>query len=169
MQVPRAPTPQFGALPQAGQVRPGFSQAMSDSSQQSDQKPVLSKYARAKLRKEQKKAEGEERIRKLQEDERLRRQQGGGAAVGSAHPQTPTQVAQSLSMPVATPQPHPKLLEGKQPGAQGNPAVKLEPQADQHAVAASQRGPVAPMQTAQVRTSMVFFHLLPSAFCVRSW
>lgn len=169
MQVPRAPTPMhFSALPQAGQVRPGFSQAMSDSSQQSDQKP-LTKYARAKLRKEQKKAEEEERMRKLQEEERLRRQQGGGAAVGSAHPQTPTQVAQSLSMPAATPQPHPKLLEGKQPGAQGNPAVKLEPQADQHAGAASQRGPVAPMQTAQVRTSMVFFHLLPSAFCVRSW
>jgi hypothetical protein len=55
-------------------------------------------------------------------------------------------------MPVATPQPHPKLLEGKQPGAQGNPAVKLEPQADQHAGAASQRGPVVPIPTGHVRT-----------------
>ena len=140
---------QFSALPQAGQVRPGFSQAMSDSSQQSDQKPALSKYAKAKLRKEQKKAEEEERLRKLQEEERLRRQQGSGAAIGSSHPQTPTQVAQSLSMP----QPHPKLLEGKHQVVQAIPAVKQEPQADQHAGAAAQRA-------GQVRSSMLLMLLL---------
>lgn len=140
---------QFSGLAQSGQARPGYSPAMSDSSQQSDQKP-LTKYAKAKLRKEQKKAEEEERMRKIQEDERLRRQQQGGASVAHTHAQTPTQVAQSLSMPAAVPQPHPKLLESKQQGVQTIPAIKQEPQVDQHTGAASQRVPVAPTQLGQV-------------------
>ena len=151
---------QLNAFSQAGQVRPAFSQAMSDSSQQSEPRPVpvLTKYAKAKLRKEQKKAEEEERMRKLQGDERLRKQQGGGSTVGSSHPQTPTQVAQSLSIPIAAgPQPHSKLLESRQQVVHAIPVVKQEAQAEQHAGVASQRGLVASIQTCEmchVRASM---------------
>lgn len=141
---------QFGALAQAGQVRAGVPQGVADSSQQSEQKPALTKYARAKLRKEQKKAEEEERIRKVQEEERVRRQQGGGAGVGSSHAQTAGQAAQSLSMAGGVPQPHPKLLEGKQMVAQGTPAVKQEAQADPHAGGGAQRGGGAGVQAGQV-------------------
>lgn len=178
LQVPKAPTPmQFSGLAQGGQVRPGFSPAMSDSSQQSDQKP-MTKYAKAKLRKEQRKAEEEERMRKMQEDDRLRRQQQGGASVAHPHAQTPTQVAQSLSMPAAVPQPHPKLLESKQQGVQTIPAIKQEPQVDQHAGAASQRVPVAPTLLGQVvaltsnYTILLAFTLyiqLMRSFCMLVW
>ncbi|XP_024374336.1 uncharacterized protein [Physcomitrium patens] len=148
-QVPRAPTPmQFSALPQTPHMRPAFSQAMSETSQQSDQKP-LTKYAKAKLRKEQKKAEEEERARKMAEDEKMRRQQPGGAGIASPHPQTP-QTAQSVSMPVAVPQPHPKLLESKQQAAQSIHAVKQEAHIDQQTGGALQRVPVTPMQTGQM-------------------
>lgn len=147
--MPRAPTPmQFSALPQTPHMRPAFSQAMSETSQQSDQKP-LTKYAKAKLRKEQKKAEEEERARKMAEDEKMRRQQPGGAGIASPHPQTP-QTAQSVSMPVAVPQPHPKLLESKQQAAQSIHAVKQEAHIDQQTGGALQRVPVTPMQTGQV-------------------
>lgn len=138
---------QFSSLGASAQVRPGgYSPAMSDSSQQSDQKPQ-SKYAKAKMRKEQKVKEQKEqetlRMKKIQEEERLRRLQQGGPVVANTQAQSSNQVAQSLSMPTM-PQPHPKLLESKQQGVQTVPAVKQEPQVDQHAGTALQRVPGAP-------------------------
>lgn len=133
------------SLGTSAQVRPGYSPAMSDSSQQSDQKPQ-SKYAKAKIRKELKVKEKEQetlRIKKIQEEERLRRLQQGGPVVANTQAQSSSQVAQSLSMPTM-PQPHPKLLESKQQGVQTVPAVKQEPQVDQHAGTALQKVPGAP-------------------------
>jgi hypothetical protein len=134
-QVQRVSTlPQFSAMPAqslAAQLKPGVSSPTSDSSLQPE-KP-LSKYAKQKLRKEQKRREEEERIRKLQEEDRLRRLQTGPTPMMPvATLSTAPQSASLASVPLQTPQPHPKLLEKQQLGQQTLMAVKQEPQIDQH-------------------------------------
>ncbi|KAH9539082.1 hypothetical protein CY35_15G040100 [Sphagnum magellanicum] len=134
-QVQRVSTlPQFSAMPAqslAAQLKPGVSSPTSDSSLQPE-KP-LSKYAKQKLRKEQKRREEEERIRKLQEEDRLRRLQTGPTPMMPvATLSTAPQSAPLVSVPLQTPQPHPKLLEKQQLGQQTLMAVKQEPQIDQH-------------------------------------
>lgn len=81
----------------------------------------------------------------------------------SGHPPA-SQSAQPISMPsLSGPQPHPKLLEAKQQGAQAIPAVKQEPQLDQNAGGAQRVAVQANAQGQDGQSGQVVHFLLHMA------